>query len=82
MNAKKCSVCSKGLFYDVGVNYENQKDGTLYCSKCVPKDKTDILELSLYESVDAGIKNAATRMRVPSSAPNRRAESLPHATKK
>lgn len=84
MSAKKCSVCNQKMFYDEGVKWEDQKSGTLYCGAkaCLPEDKTDLLQLNGLEARDAGILKAATRMRVPSSTPNRRAEHLEHHLKK
>lgn len=76
-----CSVCSKELYYDEGPNYENQKTGKLFCARCKPADEEDLLKLNGLEAKDAGILHAATRMRVPSSTPNRRAPGLAHHLK-
>lgn len=70
-----CSECKKELTYDKGNNYEDQTNGALFCGSC-GKDKDGVLLLNMREARDAGIVRAATRMRVKSSTPNRRAKNL------
>ena len=63
-----CCECGKELKYDLGTNFIDEETQKLYCG--THGNPETMLQLNMREGRDLGM-SLATRMRVPSSMPNR-----------